>query len=114
MRWWPRKPAPPDATPFIEEDPALETSPRTTKCARPDCFNDIPPDRDRFCSDECLKAYSVSVMGKIRGLRTLRGYTYQASRSRRRAERRDRKSTRLNSSHGYISYAVFCLKKKKT
>src|SRR2546429_2702869 len=26
----------------------------------------------------------------------------------------DRKSTRLNSSHGYISYAVFCLKKKQT
>src|SRR2546429_711714 len=31
-----------------------------------------------------------------------------------RRDRRDRKSTRLNSSHGYISYAVFCLKKKKT
>src|SRR5256884_7373390 len=30
------------------------------------------------------------------------------------AEQRDRKSTRLNSSHGYISYAVFCLKKKKS
>src|SRR5256884_265663 len=30
-----------------------------------------------------------------------------------RFSRRDRKSTRLNSSHGYISYAVFCLKKKK-
>src|SRR2546429_6037822 len=29
------------------------------------------------------------------------------------SEVRDRKSTRLNSSHGYISYAVFCLKKKK-
>src|SRR2546422_5513607 len=29
-------------------------------------------------------------------------------------DERDRKSTRLNSSHGYISYAVFCLKKKKT
>src|SRR2546422_6311276 len=29
------------------------------------------------------------------------------------AQHRDRKSTRLNSSHGYISYAVFCLKKKK-
>src|SRR2546429_1423639 len=27
---------------------------------------------------------------------------------------KDRKSTRLNSSHGYISYAVFCLKKKNT
>src|SRR2546429_1226648 len=32
----------------------------------------------------------------------------------RRWTRIDRKSTRLNSSHGYISYAVFCLKKKKT
>src|SRR2546422_5628674 len=32
---------------------------------------------------------------------------------RRAARERDRKSTRLNSSHGYISYAVFCLKKKK-
>src|SRR5207245_9691681 len=30
------------------------------------------------------------------------------------SRRRDRKSTRLNSSHGSISYAVFCLKKKKT
>src|SRR2546422_7007102 len=30
-----------------------------------------------------------------------------------RASTQDRKSTRLNSSHGYISYAVFCLKKKK-
>src|SRR2546429_2439726 len=30
-----------------------------------------------------------------------------------RPETVDRKSTRLNSSHGYISYAVFCLKKKK-
>src|SRR5438876_6838855 len=29
-------------------------------------------------------------------------------------KRRDRKSTRLNSSHPSISYAVFCLKKKKT
>src|SRR2546422_4606059 len=30
-----------------------------------------------------------------------------------RFQQQDRKSTRLNSSHGYISYAVFCLKKKK-
>src|SRR2546422_5231867 len=47
----------------------------------------------------------------------------RVSRSRRHRWRRtrpsscrppaDRKSTRLNSSHGYISYAVFCLKKKK-
>src|SRR2546430_9155888 len=35
------------------------------------------------------------------------------SRRARRPSRRDRKSTRLNSSHSQISYAVFCLKKKK-
>src|SRR2546422_6300489 len=34
-------------------------------------------------------------------------------RAGRGARDGDRKSTRLNSSHGYISYAVFCLKKKK-
>src|SRR3712207_8793193 len=34
-------------------------------------------------------------------------------RLRRRAQQQDRKSTRLNSSHANISYAVFCLKKKK-
>src|SRR3712207_7232716 len=34
--------------------------------------------------------------------------------SAQRIENEDRKSTRLNSSHANISYAVFCLKKKKT
>src|SRR2546429_4358743 len=38
----------------------------------------------------------------------------QPPRQAERALRGDRKSTRLNSSHGYISYAVFCLKKKNT
>src|SRR5215216_7595445 len=37
----------------------------------------------------------------------------QAHRGHRRGFGRDRKSTRLNSSHQIISYAVFCLKKKK-
>src|SRR2546429_6236551 len=46
------------------------------------------------------------------------GAAVQPPREERRGNRavgsgRDRKSTRLNSSHGYISYAVFCLKKKK-
>src|SRR3712207_8404997 len=36
-----------------------------------------------------------------------------AHRARRRLSGQDRKSTRLNSSHANISYAVFCLKKKK-
>src|SRR5687768_17683164 len=40
---------------------------------------------------------------------------FQGARPVARLEesQQDRKSTRLNSSHGYISYAVFCLKKKK-
>src|SRR2546422_8320098 len=37
----------------------------------------------------------------------------ECSGDRMRHAAGDRKSTRLNSSHGYISYAVFCLKKKK-
>src|SRR3712207_7255683 len=37
-----------------------------------------------------------------------------AVREPRGVERQDRKSTRLNSSHANISYAVFCLKKKKS
>src|SRR3989449_3280463 len=43
------------------------------------------------------------------------GAQHAAPAARRHWEtgKADRKSTRLNSSHGYISYAVFCLKKKK-
>src|SRR2546430_13700807 len=37
----------------------------------------------------------------------------RTQRSHRRSPHTDRKSTRLNSSHSQISYAVFCLKKKK-
>src|SRR2546422_4293922 len=47
--------------------------------------------------------------------RTRRTARRAAARRRDRPPRTaDRKSTRLNSSHGYISYAVFCLKKKNT
>src|SRR2546422_8366780 len=38
---------------------------------------------------------------------------FDVARRAKETLRPDRKSTRLNSSHGYISYAVFCLKKKK-
>src|SRR3712207_8528943 len=41
------------------------------------------------------------------------GPTVQCQGRERRAAREDRKSTRLNSSHANISYAVFCLKKKQ-
>src|SRR2546429_3435733 len=44
----------------------------------------------------------VTLVPFLHGARVFTAYEYL-----------DRKSTRLNSSHGYISYAVFCLKKKK-
>src|SRR5471032_3532300 len=51
------------------------------------------------------------VVGRARMHAEMRGV--EAEGGQRRGERRDRKSTRLNSSHITISYAVFSLKKKK-
>src|SRR2546422_4160547 len=50
---------------------------------------------------------SPAAASAIAARNTSRGCTSEVFRAA------DRKSTRLNSSHGYISYAVFCLKKKK-
>src|SRR2546422_5942141 len=44
---------------------------------------------------------------------SVRKTVFQTEGKRFSRAKADRKSTRLNSSHGYISYAVFCLKKKK-
>src|SRR2546429_5976821 len=55
--------------------------------------------------------------GAVAARLTQRSPTYPDSRPSlprvRELQTADRKSTRLNSSHGYISYAVFCLKKNK-
>src|SRR2546429_7231621 len=48
---------------------------------------------------------------QIHFFRSLHGLPWTSAEARL-YRMRDRKSTRLNSSHGYISYAVFCLKKK--
>src|SRR2546422_6721497 len=53
-----------------------------------------------------LGEHAVEHDGAVRRLRRPDGVL-------RQLQEVDRKSTRLNSSHGYISYAVFCLKKKK-
>src|SRR2546422_742502 len=53
----------------------------------------------KVCAGEFLALLGSSGSGKSTLLNLMAGL--------------DRKSTRLNSSHGYISYAVFCLKKKK-
>src|SRR2546429_7348141 len=51
--------------------------------------------------------------GYLNGLHRMPKSNWQVSMHSPPPAVRDRKSTRLNSSHGYISYAVFCLKKKK-
>src|SRR2546429_757086 len=70
---------------------------RADRCARP-------------CSQMALKRLEQY---HVKGL-PVEGPPDPQHQSPSRHQDTDRKSTRLNSSHGYISYAVFCLKKKKT
>src|SRR3712207_7328551 len=62
------------------------------------------PDLERFSAEHGVKMVTVAQIIEYR-----RTYETQV---RCAVETRDRKSTRLNSSHANISYAVFCLKKK--
>src|SRR2546429_1754256 len=61
----------------------------------------------RFVNPRLRERYGIDSMPET-------GENVAAQFNIARADQEDRKSTRLNSSHGYISYAVFCLKKKKT
>src|SRR5207248_4296356 len=77
----------------------------------------LPPDRDvlhllpqEFILDEQHGVHDP--LGMIATRLEVRVHMISAARSA--AQNVDRKSTRLNSSHRTISYAVFCLKKKKT
>src|SRR2546429_1556793 len=63
---------------------------------------------------DALPIFDFRVLGKVhRGLIFARVWRHQRCPPEATPRPLDRKSTRLNSSHGYISYAVFCLKKKK-
>src|SRR5687768_18191101 len=85
--------------------------------------------RERWNGSDCAVAAGAATASALRasaimvgriGMGTGGRKANRAARSRQglvasvpvRVSRLDRKSTRLNSSHGYISYAVFCLKKK--
>src|SRR3712207_8807532 len=72
--------------------------------------------RSQSESYELLPEKFVAVL-RIFGLEARGSYLPNQHRARRRigsSQRQDRKSTRLNSSHANISYAVFCLKKNPT
>src|SRR2546430_10090867 len=75
--------------------------------------NAVAPNR---CGTSAQNGRSVSPARKSGSLlmsSTTTSYRFAASSRRTVGRARDRKSTRLNSSHSQISYAVFCLKKKK-
>src|SRR5207245_6135968 len=56
--------------------------------------------------------FGPNVQISLRSTKVLMSFTFRKSQSILRYSIRDRKSTRLNYSHGSISYAVFCLKTK--
>src|SRR2546422_7665304 len=64
-----------------------------------------------YCSNVSCPGRILESIVHFAAVMDIRGLGYECPSRRRNG--RDRKSTRLNSSHGYISYAVFCLKKKK-
>src|SRR2546422_4392491 len=74
-----------------------------------------PPRSTLFPYTTLFRSRARSVPGGcvLFALAPARARGARQSRVRREIHQGDRKSTRLNSSHGYISYAVFCLKKKK-
>src|SRR2546429_4233204 len=63
--------------------------------------------------DDAVAAFNRTERRKGKTIIRVRGWTDISAGAAVMARHQDRKSTRLNSSHGYISYAVFCLKKKK-
>src|SRR5436190_16616368 len=76
----------------------------------------VRPDHVFFFNDTATtEIYTLSLHDLFRSPRALRPWSWPARPPVPRWTRptRDRKSTRLNSSHTVISYAVFCLKKKK-
>src|SRR2546422_5163575 len=101
----------------------IRRPPRSTLFPSPPLFRSPPADPpvggDRNLAERVLaaprtrQAPGVSLEPE-RALAPEDPHLARRRQGRDRAEAKvDRKSTRLNSSHGYISYAVFCLKKKK-
>src|SRR2546427_11447647 len=72
-----------------------------------------PPRSTLFPYTTLFRSRQPTPSGARRARGPRSGRTVSATRGGDRTPRSDRKSTRLNSSHSQISYAVFCLKKKK-
>src|SRR2546429_8691300 len=93
---------------MIRRPPRSTLFPYTTLFRSKLTLEDLATSRVRTAVAESSGSYSFVALpvGTYRLTVAKSGFQSQVLES-------DRKSTRLNSSHGYISYAVFCLKKKK-
>src|SRR2546427_1355030 len=72
-----------------------------------------PPRSTLFPYTTLFRSRNETAAPGLPALRTLQGQSGTRTGVVRISRSEDRKSTRLNSSHSQISYAVFCLKKKK-
>src|SRR3712207_8998722 len=98
---------------MIRRPPRSTLFPYTTLFRSRDALRASPIMANRLLSNPKVKPVWNSVVEEVLGDEE-RGMTaVRVKNLKTDEERRDRKSTRLNSSHANISYAVFCLKKKK-
>src|SRR3989442_6617139 len=93
---------------MIRRPPRSTLFPYTTLFRSPDLDAIQEPLGPGPCPRQLLLCHRRDLLSLTLGFRVVRGDLV-----RRKPSVRDRKSTRLNSSHVRISYAVFCLKKKK-
>src|SRR2546422_3383022 len=97
----------------------IRRPPRSTLFPYTTLFRSVGTDtgRDRQLQLRCLRDALGRQVGGPEGLRNndigVSEFAFEDGVGAVFVRGKDRKSTRLNSSHGYISYAVFCLKKKK-
>src|SRR2546422_7809060 len=99
---------------MIRRPPRSTLFPYTTLFRSPKSFSEpetmsLSPFKN---TEEFLARFDLSLHPPYEDITHLKDCKVGFSVQRQYPEK-DRKSTRLNSSHGYISYAVFCLKKKK-
>src|SRR2546429_957125 len=90
----------------------IRRPPRSTLFPYTTLFRSTAPAR-QFPTEDFVNGFKNQYQSQSLSPIQVEAYSIAAERVAANAFR-DRKSTRLNSSHGYISYAVFCLKKKKT
>src|SRR3712207_8689651 len=98
---------------MIRRPPRSTLFPYTTLFRSERAAGHCVPERPREIAAAVVETEEVQVAAEIGVAEPPRGLSVELAGDAELQEGLDRKSTRLNSSHANISYAVFCLKKKK-